>query len=61
VEVSIREKGGRILVIETSSTENYAGTRTFYLAAGYKHEATLKDLYADDDDLLIFTKRLQYK
>ena len=58
VEASIRAKGGRILVIETSSTEKYAGTRAFYLAAGYKHEATLKDLYADNDDLLIFTKRL---
>ena len=58
VEASVREKGGRILVIETSGTENYAGTRAFYLAAGYRHEATLKDLYADNDDLLIFTKRM---
>ena len=58
VEASVRAKGGRILAIETSGTEKYAGTRAFYLAAGYKHEATLKDLYADHDDLLIFTKRL---
>ena len=58
VEASVREKGGRILVIETSGTEKYAGTRAFYSSTGYKHEATLADLYADDDDLLIFTKRL---
>ena len=58
VEASVHEKGGRILVIETSGTEKYAGTRAFYLATGYKHEATLADLYADGDDLLIFTKRL---
>ena len=58
VEASVREKGGRILVIETSGTEKYAGTRAFYLAAGYTHEATLADLYTDGDDLLIFTKRL---
>ena len=58
VEASVREKGGRILVIETSGTEKYAGARAFYLSAGYKHEATLTDLYTDEDDLLIFTKRL---
>lgn len=54
-----REKDGRIMVIETSGKENYAGTRAFYLSCGYLHEATLRDLYADGDDLCIFTKRLQ--
>jgi ribosomal protein S18 acetylase RimI-like enzyme len=57
-EKTAREKGGRILVIETSGTEKYAGTRAFYLSLGYLHEATLRDLYADGDDLHIFTKRL---
>ena len=57
-EKSVREMGGRILVIETSGTEKYAGTRAFYLSSGYLHEATLRDLYADGDDLHIFTKRL---
>jgi ribosomal protein S18 acetylase RimI-like enzyme len=57
-EQAVREQGGRILVIETSGTEKYSGTRAFYLSAGYLHEATLRDLYADGDDLCIFTKRL---
>ena len=57
-EETVREKGGRILVIETSGTEKYAGTRAFYLSCGYSHEATLRDLYSDGDDLHIFTKRL---
>jgi ribosomal protein S18 acetylase RimI-like enzyme len=57
-ERTVREKGGRILVIETSGTPHYAGTRAFYLACGYLHEATLRDLYAEGDDLCIFTKRL---
>ncbi len=55
----VREKNGRILVIETSGTEKYAGTRSFYLSCGYQHEATLRDLYADGDDLCIFTKRMK--
>jgi ribosomal protein S18 acetylase RimI-like enzyme len=57
-EQIVQEKGGRILVIETSGTEKYAGTRAFYLACGYLHEATLRDLYSDGDDLCIYTKRL---
>jgi ribosomal protein S18 acetylase RimI-like enzyme len=57
-EEAVRAQGGRILVIETSGTPEYAGTRAFYSSMGYQHEATLRDLYADGDDLLIFTKRL---
>jgi ribosomal protein S18 acetylase RimI-like enzyme len=57
-EASVREKGGRILVIETSGTEKYSGTRAFYLSMNYLHEATLRDLYANGDDLCIYTKRL---
>jgi ribosomal protein S18 acetylase RimI-like enzyme len=57
-EKSVQEKGGRILVIETSGTEKYTGTRDFYIASGYLHEATLRDLYADGDDLCIYTKRI---
>jgi GNAT superfamily N-acetyltransferase len=57
-EQVVCEQGGRILVIETSGKAHYAGTRAFYLSCGYLHEATLRDLYADGDDLCIFTKRL---
>jgi ribosomal protein S18 acetylase RimI-like enzyme len=57
-EEAVRQKNGRILVIETSGTPKYAPARAFYLSMGYRHEATLRDLYADGDDLWIFTKRL---
>lgn len=57
-EQAVREKGGRILVIETSGTEKYSSTRAFYRSMDYLHEATLRDLYAEGDDLCIFTKRL---
>ncbi len=57
-EKAVRQQGGRILVIETSGTEKYAGTRAFYLSSGYLHEATLRNLYAEGDDLYIFTKHL---
>ena len=57
-EATVKESGGRILVIETSGTPKYAGTRAFYAASGYLQEATLRDLYADGDDLCIYTRRM---
>lgn len=57
-EEAIRKLGGRLLVVETSGLPKYAPTRAFYLATGYTLEATLKDFYADGDDLVIFTKHL---
>jgi len=57
-ETEVRSSGGRILVIETSGTPKYAGTRCFYESSGYLHEATLRDLYADGDDLYIYTQRV---
>jgi D-alanine-D-alanine ligase len=58
VEIDIRQKGGRLVVVETSGVEKYAPTRRFYLATGYILEATLRDFYKDGDDLVIFTKHL---
>jgi ribosomal protein S18 acetylase RimI-like enzyme len=57
-EEAIRKLGGRLLIVETSGLPKYTPTRAFYLATGYTLEATLKDFYADGDDLVIFTKRL---
>jgi ribosomal protein S18 acetylase RimI-like enzyme len=58
VEDAIRKLGGRLLFVETSGLPEYEPTRLFYLATGYKLEATIKDFYKDGDDLVIFTKHL---
>lgn len=58
VEDDIRRLGGRLIVIETSGLEKYRPTRNFYLATGYIHEATLKNFYQEEDDLIIFTKHI---
>ena len=57
-ETAVQELGGRIMVIETSGTPQYAGTRAFYISSGYLHEATLRDLYSNGDDLYIYTRRM---
>ena len=57
-ENAIRDRGGRLLVIETSSTAIYDATRRFYLKHGYLQAATVPDFYCDGDGMVVFTKRL---
>ena len=59
VEDDIRRRDGRILLIETSSTAHYEPTRRFYLKNDYALAARIADFYADADDKVIFSKRLQ--
>lgn len=61
VEQRLRELGpdlARVLLIETSSTEQYANTRAFYLARGYTQEAMIRDYYGPGDHKVIFWKQL---
>lgn len=58
VEHDIREAGGRLLLIETSSLPHYEPTRRFYLKHGYEIGCVLSDFYADGDDLVVFQKRM---
>lgn len=58
VEDLSRERGGRFLNLETSSTEPYAAARAFYLRHGYEVVARIPDYYSDGDDMLIYRKSL---
>jgi ribosomal protein S18 acetylase RimI-like enzyme len=58
-EADIREQGGRLLIIETSTTAHYEPTRKFYLKYGYTHAASVPDFYADGDGMAVFTKHLE--
>ena len=57
-EEAVRGMGGRILIAETSGTDEYTSTREFYVDVGYVNEATIKDFYKPGDDLKIYTKRV---
>ena len=57
VERRLRQREARMLVVETSSRSDYAGTRHFYEVRGYRAEASLKDFYAPDDHRVIYAKR----
>ena len=58
VEQSVRQEGGRQLLIETSSLPQYEPTRRFYLKYGYQVVARIPDYYAEGDDLIIYFKRI---
>lgn len=55
----ITELGGRKTYLETSSKDEYQGTRRFYEKCGYTAEAVIRDFYADGDHKYVFSKRLQ--
>jgi ribosomal protein S18 acetylase RimI-like enzyme len=55
-EQQVREMGGTLLVVETSSQPKYEPTRMFYLRHQYTETAQIKDYYAPGDDLVIYTK-----
>ena len=57
-EQQIAKRGGRMLLIETSSLETYDGTISFYERTGYEIAGRIKDFYKPGDDKLIFCKRL---
>lgn len=58
MEQDLRGRGGRLVRVETSGTEEYGGTRGFYDARGYLETARLPEFYKPGDDLVILTKRL---
>jgi len=55
---SAGESKARVLIVETSSTEQYAGARGFYRARGFDEEARIRDFYGPGDDKIVFWKAL---
>jgi len=56
LENLLREKGNRILIVETSG--NLDRTQAFYLHCGYAKEAVIRDFWAEGDDKVVFWKNL---
>jgi len=57
-EAKIKQAGGRLAFIETSSKPGYEKTKGFYHARGYELVCQIPDFYAPGDDKLILQKRL---
>lgn len=57
VEEAVRQRGGRMVCLETSSQGGYSRTRSFYEKAGYVLESRIRDFYKPGDDRLTYVKR----
>jgi ribosomal protein S18 acetylase RimI-like enzyme len=56
-ENNIQAAGGKLIILETSSTPIYDKTNRFHLSLGYKVDCRIKDFYAPGDDQIIYEKR----
>ena len=57
-EAQLRAQGQRVLIVDTSGTEDFALARKFYAQNGYDEEARIRDFWAAGDDKVIFRKAL---
>jgi GNAT superfamily N-acetyltransferase len=48
----------RLIVVETAGRPDYATTRAFYQARGYRAAAVIPDFYAPGDDQVVYVKTL---
>ena len=58
VEQDVLRRGGRMVLIETSSLESYGATVRFYERSGYDLAARIHNFYKMGDDKLVFQKEL---
>jgi ribosomal protein S18 acetylase RimI-like enzyme len=57
-EELIRSRGGKLIIVETSSTARYDKTRNFYIKSGYEEVARIRDYYRAGDSLVVYGKYL---
>ena len=58
VEKRVSARGARLVMIETSSRDDYDATHAFYAARGYGEQARTRDFYEPGDDRILLTKSL---
>ena len=58
VERQLEARRARLIVVETSSRDDYAPTRGFYRKRGYDEVARVRGFYAPEDDRVVLTKRI---
>lgn len=58
IEKHLKENGHRILLVETSGTDDFKATRKFYENLDYTKEAVIRDFWREGDDKVIYWKKL---
>ena len=52
------ESRQRLLIVDTSATNMYDGTRRFYAQIGFEEEARIRDFWSNGDDKVTYRKKL---
>lgn len=55
----LAERGARMLIVDTSGTDDFASVREFYRKCGYTEEARIRDFFDSEDDKITFRKSLR--
>lgn len=58
IEQLLKQKEGRILIVETSTDDAQIGARKFYKQIGYTQEAVIRDFWKEGEDKIVFWKKL---
>ena len=58
IEKTLSDQSQRLLVVETSSTDDFDIARKFYSAIGYSKQGVIEHYYDENDHKVIFTKKL---
>lgn len=58
-EGKIKKYGGKLIVVETSSTSKYEKARRFYQKYGFKKITEIRNFYKNKDNKIIFAKYLK--
>lgn len=58
-ERDVHARGGNLLLVETEGTPAYEPTRRFYVRAGYREIARIRDYYREGADKVIYGRTLR--
>ena len=58
VEQALKDRGERLLLVETSGIEAFEPARRFYRKNGFDEEARIREFYKAGEDKIVFRKAL---
>ncbi|MGK7910127.1 MAG: GNAT family N-acetyltransferase [Synechococcus sp.] len=58
IEATLAKQNANLVIVETSSLDEFQPARAFYAKCGYREEARIRNFYSPGDNKVVFTKEL---